>query len=175
MTKACKRSDEKKENYSRNADEKLENFSRKADDMLEKFLHVTSTVGIKSKVKEGDDRQFNERITNKEKILDMDEKHENRSEETRGEHVDQNQCTAAITGFHSETLESEVMQLLKELINEVGMDFGNARIECAEKPITHAFIHYKKRWRKKQIHQVSQHVEKKTETKKNGDNEINGC
>ena len=35
------------------------------------------------------------------------------------------------------------MQLLKELINEVGMDFGNARIECPAKPITHAFIHFK--------------------------------
>ena len=47
-----------------------------------------------------------------------------------------------ITGFHSETTESEFMQLLKELINEVGMDFGNARIECTAKPITRAFIHF---------------------------------
>ena len=47
-----------------------------------------------------------------------------------------------IAGFHSETPESEVTQLLKELINEVGMDFGNARIECTAKPITHAFIHF---------------------------------
>ena len=47
-----------------------------------------------------------------------------------------------ITGFHSETTESEITQLLKEMINEVGMDFGSARIECPAKPITHAFIHF---------------------------------
>ena len=95
---------------------------------------------------EGDDRykQFNERITNIEsKILDMDEKYENRSEVIKREHVGENQGKTVITGFHSETTESEVMQLLKELINEVGMDFGNARIECSAKPITHAFIHFK--------------------------------
>ena len=48
-----------------------------------------------------------------------------------------------VTGFHSGTTESEVTQLLKESINEVGMDIGNARIECTAKPITHAFIHFK--------------------------------
>ena len=47
-----------------------------------------------------------------------------------------------ITGFHSETSESEITQLLKEMSNEVGMDFGSARIECPAKPITHAFIHF---------------------------------
>ena len=47
-----------------------------------------------------------------------------------------------ITGFHSETTESEVIQLLREMINEIGMDFGSARIECPAKPITHAFIHF---------------------------------
>ena len=60
---------------------------------------------------------------------------------TRKKHVDENQGKTVITGFHSETTESEVTQLLKEMINEVGMDFGNARIECTAKPITHAFIH----------------------------------
>ena len=28
------------------------------------------------------------------------------------------------------------------MINEIGMDFGSARIECTAKPITHAFIHF---------------------------------
>ena len=28
------------------------------------------------------------------------------------------------------------------MINEIGMDFGRARIECPAKPITHAFIHF---------------------------------
>ena len=57
--------------------------------------------------------------------------------------MDQNQGKAVVTGFHSETSESEVTQLLKESINEVGMDIGSARIECHAKPITHAFIHFK--------------------------------
>ena len=52
-----------------------------------------------------------------------------------------NQGETVITGFDSETTESEVIQLLKEMINEIGMDFGSARIECPAKPITHAFIH----------------------------------
>ena len=39
-----------------------------------------------------------------------------------------NQGETVITGFHSETTESEVIQLLKEMINEIGMDFGSARI-----------------------------------------------
>ena len=47
-----------------------------------------------------------------------------------------------ITGFHSETTESEITQLLKEMINEIGMDFGSARFACPAKPITHAFIHF---------------------------------
>ena len=89
---------------------------------------VTSTVGsqiqgmnssiVKMK-EEGEDRckQFNERITNMErKILDMDEKYENRSEENRKEHVGENQGKTVITGFHSETTESEITQLLKEMI-----------------------------------------------------------
>ena len=48
-----------------------------------------------------------------------------------------------ITGFHSETCEPEVIQLLKESITEIGMTIENVRIECLAKPITHAFIHFK--------------------------------
>ena len=47
---------------------------------------------------------------------------------SKKEHVDENQGKTVITGFHSKTTESEVTQLLKELINEGGMDFANARI-----------------------------------------------
>ena len=54
-----------------------------------------------------------------------------------------NQGKAVITGFHSETSEPEVIQLLKESIAEIGMTMENARIECTAKPITHAFIHFK--------------------------------
>ena len=95
---------------------------------------------------EGDDRfkQICERITNMEKkILDMDEKYENRNEEPRGSRVDQNQGKGVITGFHSETSEPEVIQLLKESITEIGMTIENGRIGCPAKPITHAFIHFK--------------------------------
>ena len=58
-------------------------------------------------------------------------------------HGDQNQGKAVTTGFHSENSESEVVQLLKESITEIGMTIENARIECPAKPITHAFIHFK--------------------------------
>ena len=47
-----------------------------------------------------------------------------------------------ITGFHNETSEPEVKQLLKESITEIGMTIENARIESPAKPITHAFIHF---------------------------------
>ena len=89
------------ESYSRKAVGKIENFSRKADEMMEKFLQITSTVGNQMKMnEEGDDRykQFNERSTNTErKILDMDEKYENRSEVIKGEHVDENQGKVVVT------------------------------------------------------------------------------
>ena len=39
-----------------------------------------------------------------------------------------------ITGFHSETSEQGVIQLLKESITEIGMTMENARIECTAKP-----------------------------------------
>ena len=146
MGNYSRKAKEKMESYSREVDEKqkkfderLDNYTKKADDMMDKFLQITSSVGTQIqgmnssivKMKEEDDRykQFNERITSKEKILDMDDKYENRSEETKGEHVDQNQGKAVVTGFHSETTESGVTQLLKESINEVGMDIGSARIE----------------------------------------------
>ena len=115
---------------------------------------------------EGDDwyKQFNERITNiVRKILDMDEKYENRSEVIKGEHVDENQGKTVIAGFHSETTESEVMQLLKELINDAPRSRSH----------THSFTS-KTMEKEKHIHQVSEHVEKRTERKKNKDNEING-
>ena len=75
----------------------------------------------------------------------MDGKYENRSDEPRRAHVDQNQGTAVIAGFHSETSEPEVVQLLKESISEIGMTIENARIECTAKPITHGFIHFQAR------------------------------
>ena len=72
-----------------------------------------------------------------------DEKYENRSDEPRRAHGDQNQGKAVTIGFHNETSESEVVQLLKESITEIGMTIENAKNECSAKPITHAFIHFK--------------------------------
>ena len=43
-------------------------------------------------------------------------------------------------GCQIQGTESEITQLLKELINEIGMDFGNGRVERTAKPITHNFI-----------------------------------
>ena len=48
-----------------------------------------------------------------------------------------------IAGFHSETSESEVIQLRKESIAEICVTMENVRIDCPAKPITHAFIHFK--------------------------------
>ena len=96
------------------------------------------------------------------KIFDIDEKCENRSDEPSGAHGDQNQGKAVITGFHSETSDSEVIQLLKETQTEIGMTIENARFECTAKPITHAFIHL----------QIGEHVEKRITRKEVEDNSI---
>ena len=65
-----------------------------------------------AKLREKDDdryKQINERIANMEKnISNMDKKCENRNDEPKRAHDDQNQGKAAVTGFHSETSESEV-------------------------------------------------------------------
>ena len=77
------------------------------------------------------------------KISDIDEKCENRKDELNRSHEDQNQGKAVVTGFHSETSESEVEQLLKETIIEIGMSIQNARIECLAQPIKRTFIYFK--------------------------------
>ena len=85
----------KMESYSRKTDEKMESYSRKTDGKMEKFLQkITDSVGtqlhglnspLKMKQEEDDrDKQISERITNMEqKILDINEKYENRSDEPR--------------------------------------------------------------------------------------------
>ena len=95
---------------------------------------------------EGDDRykRINERIANAEKtISDKDETCENRNDEPNRAHDDQYQGKAEVTGFHSEASESEVEQLLKETMTEIGMSIEDPRIECLAKPIPHAFICFK--------------------------------
>ena len=69
-------------------------------------------------------------------------KKENRSEDNKQEHVNANQGETVIAGLHSETTEFEVINMLKEMMNEIGMDFRSARLVCLAKPITHAFIYF---------------------------------
>ena len=64
---------------------------------------------------------------------------------------------------------------MKELTNEVGMDFGNARNECPAKPITHAFIHFINDGERNKFIRSANMFKKRTERKRNEDNEINGC
>ena len=129
--------DRKMANYSKKTYEKMDTLLRTVGTQL----HGMNSTIVKMKEKEDDSyRQINEIITNIEKkILDMDEKYENKNEEPRGTHVDRNQVKAVITGFHNETSESEVIQLLTESITEIGMTIENVRTECPAKPITHCF------------------------------------
>ena len=171
----------------------MNEFLRKADDLLERFMLITNTVGnqihgmnssivklqeTNEKMKEeGEDKfnQIDERFMDMEKkILDTDKKYENRSEDNKQEHVNANQCETVITGLHSETTESEVINMLKEMMNEIGMDFGSARLVCPAKPITHAVIYFANDNERKQVHQVGKHVKKRIEGKENQNNEING-
>ena len=112
-------------------------------------------------------KQISERIMNMEKkILDIDE--------PRWAHGDQNQGKAVITGFHTETSESEVIQLLKETMTEIGMSIENARIECSAEPITHAFIHFKNDDERNKYIRAANNVEKRITRKEMKDNSING-
>ena len=96
---------------------------------MDKFLQTfTASVGTQlqgmnttiAKMKGGGEdryKQINERIANMEKKISvMDEKNENRNDETNRTHDDQKQGKAVATGFHGETSESEVEQLLRETI-----------------------------------------------------------
>ena len=56
-------------------------------------------------------------------------KSENRNDEPNRAHDDQNQGKAVVTGFHGETSESEVEQLLRETITEIERSSENARVE----------------------------------------------
>ena len=111
------------------SEEKMGTYSEKAGGRVDKFLQtVNDSVGSQlnginttiSKMKEEcDDRykQIHARIENMEKkISDTVEKCENRNDEPNRAQDDQNQGKAVVTGFHSETSESEVQQLLQETI-----------------------------------------------------------
>ena len=133
------------ENYSKKKDEKMDQFLQTIKDSVGTQLHGMNTIIAKLK-EECDDRykQINERIADMEKKISViDEKSEKRNDEPNRAHDDQNQGKAVVTGFHSETSESEVEQQLREMITEIGVSIENARIERPAKPITHAFIYFK--------------------------------
>ena len=94
------------------------------------------------------------------------QKYEHRSEDNKKEHDDDNQGKTVITGLHSETTESEVTQLLREMKNEIRMDFGSARIERTAKPITHAFIHFMNDGDRNKFIRSANMLKKRTERKK---------
>ena len=110
---------------------------------------ITNSVGLQvqginstiEKKEEGDDRykQIDERIAIMEKTFSvMNEKSEIRIDEPSKAHNGK----AIATGFHGDTSETEVEQLLRETLTEIGMSIENARIECPAKSITHAFIYF---------------------------------
>ena len=103
---ALKRSDETMESYSRKTDEKMEQFLQKITDSVGTQLQGMNSTIVKMKEEEDDRyKQFSERITYMEKkIFDVDEKYENRSDEPRRAHGDQNQGKAVMKGFHSENI-----------------------------------------------------------------------
>ena len=112
------KSDEKMKTYSKKADEKMYKLLQTVNDSVGSQLNGINTTIAKMK-EECDDRykQIHERIANMEKkISDTVEKCENRNDEPNRAQDDQNQGKAVVTGFHSETSESEVQQLLQETI-----------------------------------------------------------
>ena len=169
----------------------MDDFSRKVDEMLEKFMLITSTVGsqiqgMNSSIakmqetmkEEGENKfnQFDDRIMDMErKILDMDEKYEPRSEDNKKEHVDENQGKTVITGFHSgnNRVWSHTTLERNDKWNRNGLRKSKNRM--SRKNDHSCFHSLHGQWRQKQVHQVSEHFEKRTERKKSKNNEINGC
>ena len=79
-----------------------------------------------------------------------------------------------ITGFHSETSEPEVIQLLKESITEIGMTMENARTDCHAMPITHAFVHFENDEERNKFVRSANMFKKRVTRKKVEDIKING-
>ena len=161
IMEALKKTDEKMECYSRKNEEKMMEYSKKADDLMERFMIMTNSVGTQiqcmnssivklhetnEKMKEDGDNKFNkidERFKDMEKrMMDLDMKQNNRSDDERNRNVTANQGETVIAGLHKETTESEVTDMLKEIMKEIGMDYGKVKLVCPAKPITHAFVYF---------------------------------
>ena len=161
IMEALKKTDEKMECYSRKNEEKMIDFSKKADDLMERFMFMTNSVGTQiqgmnssivkihetnEKMKEEGENKFNkidERFKDMEKrMMDLDKKYKNRSDDERNGSVIANQGETVIAGLHKETTEFEVADTLKEMIEEIGMDYEKVKLVCPAKPITHAFVYF---------------------------------
>ena len=55
---------------------------------------------------------------------------------------EQNRRRAVATGFHDDTTEQEVEDLLKETIVAIRITMHKITIKCPAKPITHAFLQF---------------------------------
>ena len=99
--------------------------------------------------------------TRERKMIDIDRKYESKSEKSKGAHVDRNQGKAVITGFHNETSEPEVTQLLKESKTEIGKTMENVRIECPAK-----LTHFKNDEERNKFVRSSEHAKKELRGRK---------
>ena len=54
------------------------------------------------------------------KVMDLDKKYENQSDDDRNRNVIANQSETVMAGLHNETTESEVTNTLKEMMKEIG-------------------------------------------------------
>ena len=156
---ALKKTDEKMECYSRKNEEKMIDFSKKADDLMERFMFMTNSVGTQiqgmnssivklhetnEKMKEDGENKFNkidERFKDMEKrMLDLDMNYKNRSDDERNGSMTANQGETVIAGLHKETTESEVVDTLKEMIKEIGMDGLREGETCLPCQTNHACL-----------------------------------
>ena len=121
---------------------------------MDKFLQsITTSFGVQlremnttiEKMKDDGDRynQVDERVANMEKKFSMiDETSEIIADESNKVHEDQNHGEAEATGFHCDSSEQEVGQLLREAIIEIGMSTENVMIKCLVTPVSYSFTHF---------------------------------
>ena len=62
--------------------------------------------------------------------------------EGRSAQEDQNQRRAVVAGFHHDTTEQQVQDILKENLTTIRMSTDQIQIKCPAKPITHAFLQF---------------------------------
>ena len=110
------------------------------------------TTKIDKLNEENDDKynRMNEKITTMEKRMTMLEDPNNigsgtKTNDTEGNNSeeDQNKKGAVVTGFHDDTTEQEVQDVLGEITTTIEMPIDQIQIKCPAKPITHAFLQFK--------------------------------